>query len=256
MRRLLLLAVGLSALSGCATLTVNKAQTTAVKRAALIGYGGQLQLEDPNQKKGIAATVGAIKDANDMFSGKLDTRRREQAKFGYDELVKRTNAALGWEFVPPESITQVPLYAQGLNMAGSMWKGGGYQYVDGILPPAHAGRMTPSGIQQIAQALSADALGVFEITYVIGDRGGFAIGGIGSTTVYPQGIVRFTVFNKDGQEIWRDSRAVGAVAKGALRTTMGADIVENESEVINEATGLAIDALLQRYQQYQEPEKK
>jgi hypothetical protein len=137
-----------------------------------------------------------------------------------------------------------------------MWKGGGYQYVDGILPPAHANRMTPSGLQQIAQALGVDALGIFEITYVIGDRGGFAIGGLGSTTVYPQGIVRFTVYDQAGQQIWRDTRAVGAVASGALRTTMGADIVENETEVINEATALAIDALLARYQQYQEPEKK
>ncbi len=256
MSRLLPLAVGVSMLSGCATLTVQKDKVAAVKRVAIVGYGGQLQLEDQNQKKGLAGTIGAIKGANDLFSGKMAERRREQATHGYAELGKRTGATLGWELVAPEAVAAVPEYAQALGAAGSMWKGGGYQYVEGILPPAHASRMSQQARQQLAGALGVDALAVVEVSYVVGDRGGFAIGGMGSTTVFPKAIIRFTVFDKDAQEIWRDTYAVGAVAKNALRTTMGADIVENESEVINEATELGIDALLARYASHQAAEAK
>ena len=122
MRRILLLALGFSMLSGCATLTVQKDKVAAVKRAAIVGYGGQLQLED--QKKGIAATVGAIKGANDLFSGKMAERRREQATWGYAELGKRAGTALGWEMVAPEAVSAVPEYAQAFGAAGTMWKKG------------------------------------------------------------------------------------------------------------------------------------
>jgi hypothetical protein len=251
MKKLMLLALAATALSGCATITANKDKVAAAKRVAIIGYGGQLNLEDNQQKSGIAATVGAIKGANDLFSGKLDERRREQATISYGVLGQKLGAALGWEVLPPETVAASPEYGQLLRNAGSMYKGMGYQYVDVILPPAQANRLNAQNRQVLAASLGVDAMAIVDVQYYVGDRGGFAIGGIGSTTVFPQAIINFTVVDNAGEVIWRDMRAVGAVTKEGLRTTMGAEIVANETEVLNEAASTAFDALIARYQAFQ-----
>jgi NAD(P)-dependent dehydrogenase (short-subunit alcohol dehydrogenase family) len=102
------------------------------------------------------------------------------------------------------------------------------------------------------KALGVDAVATVNLTYTVGKTGGFAVAGMGSTTRYPVATAHLTVVDTNGQVIWEDYAAKGKVASTGLRTTMGADLVENETEVLSEAAASAFDAVIERYQAFEE----
>lgn len=256
MNRALVLPV-LAAFSGCVGVQIKKDQVTAAKKVALVAYTGTLSLEDQSynsSKNSVTGTIGAAKGLADLTSGKQGARRKEQALASREELAKRLAATLGWELVPTEALAAAPAYADAVAKSHGLARQA-TQNLDGVLMSYELSRFKPAQLAELATALGVDALLTVQLTYTVGKTGGVSVGGFGSTTRFPVATVQFTVYDKAGQVIWSDPYARGAVTTEGLRTTMGADIVENESEVLNEAARTAFDAVISNYQTYQEPKK-
>lgn len=252
MKKLTLLV--LVALSGCAGMQVKKESVTAAHKVALVGYQGVLQLEDANAKEskgGIAGAIGASKAAADLMSGRMGQRRNEQGAMGYDDLSQKLASTFNWEMVPRTALASVPVYQDRLAKPSKLARMG-TQTVDGVLTPGELTSMKKQQLGEVAQALGVDAVASVSLTYTVGKTGGFAVAGMGSTTRYPVATAHLTVVDKAGQVIWEDYAARGKVASTGLRTTMGAELVENETEVLNEAATSAFDAVIERYKNFEE----
>jgi hypothetical protein len=235
--------------SGCATLQVKKDKVGAAKKVAIVGYAGTLALDDGKQKSGLAGTIGAIKGSADLMSGKLNARRIEQAEAGYADLSKRLATSLGMAVAEHSTLSSSQTFAALLQKAPS--KGlmvTGLQHLPDVLRPEVVSSAKPELRQALATDLGVDAIATVKIRYEVGSTGGFAVAGLGRTTTYPRAVVDFTVYDSSGHEVWRDFFARGETTKQGLATTMGAEVVGNESEVLAEALASGYDALLARYQ--------
>ncbi|MGV3619292.1 MAG: hypothetical protein ACO1OB_00665 [Archangium sp.] len=248
MSRLFLVASLGFMVTGCAGITVKKDQVAATKRVAIIGYQGILQLEDndASSKNSITGSIGAAKNMADMTSGKMGARRTEQAQYGYAELSRRLAAQFGWEMIPQAQLGTVVLYQDKVVKSGGLMRTGS-QTVEGLLTQYEVNTWKPAQLAEIAAGINADALATVELKYTVGKRGGVSIGGMGSTTKFPVATAHFKVVNKAGEVIWEDWVAKGEVASKGLRNTMGADIVAEETEILNEAANSAFEAVIARY---------
>ncbi len=249
--------VPLLVFSGCISIQIKKPQVTAAKKVAIVAYTGTLQLEDSSSsanRNSVTGTIGAAKGMADLTSGRQGARRKEQAIAGREELAKRLAATFGWELVPTEAFAQSPDYAQAVSKSHGLGRQA-TQNLDGVLLSYELARFKPDQLAAIATAIGADALITVQLTYSVGKTGGATFGGYGSITKYPLAVAQFTVYDKTGQIIWSDPYARGNVASQGLRTTMGADIVENETAVLEEAANSAFDTIISNYQTYQEPRK-
>lgn len=251
MNKWMLLAVSfVVATSGCATMQVQKDKVSATKTIAIIGYSGHLQLDDGKQKGGIAGAIGAAKGMADLTSGKLDARRVEQAELGYAELSKRLTSTFNVNVADRAALANSQTFSGLLQKAPSRGMAVlGSQHLPDVLRAEVASNAKPEVRKAVASELGVDALATINVRYEIGSKGGFAVAGLGKTTVYPRAVVDFTVYDADGKPIWHDAFARGETAKEGLATTMGADIVANETEVLNASLQSGLDALLARYQE-------
>jgi hypothetical protein len=243
--------------SGCVSIQIKKPQVIAAKKVAIVAYTGSLQLEDTtsnSNRNAITGNIGAAKGMADLTSGRLGARRKEQAVVGRDELGKRLATLLGWELLPTEAFAASPDYQQAVSKSHGLGRQA-TQNLDGVLLSYELSRFKPDQLAAIATAIGADALITVQLTYNVGKTGGVSVGGFGSTTKFPVATAQFTVYDKAGQIIWSDSYARGAVATQGLRNTMGADVVENETEVLEEAANFAFDKIILNYQSYEEPKK-
>lgn len=242
--------------SGCITmLQIQKDKMSSIKRVAIAGYAGTLNLDDGQQKNSITGTIGAIKNSTDYFSGKRGNRRQEQAAIGYAELSRRLAEAFSWELVDRNTFASVGPYQRVVERSGDTFRDN-QQYISGVLTQPQVNWMKPEEQAAIVQQMGADAMATVDIRYDVGKTGGVSIGGMGSTTKYPVASVHFKLVDARGQLIWEDYQARGQVTSQGLRTTMGAEVVENETEVLTEAATSAFDALLARYRNYQPPPPK
>lgn len=236
-------------ISSCATLQVQKSRVTAAKKVAIVGYVGRLSLDDGKKKEGLAATIGAVKGANDLFSGKQQARRVEQAEAGYAQLTQRLAGTFGMEIIPPTGLAAsatLGTLLQKTPNAGLMSVG--LQYVPPVPRSEVITLASAETRKAIAAELGVDALAAVNIRYEVGRTGGFSVGGMGKTTTYPRAVVSFVVYDAAGQEVWNDRFARGQVTEEGLATTMGADIVTNENEVLGSALSTAYDTLFANYQ--------
>lgn len=232
------------AVSGCATLTVQKDKVSAAKKLAIIGFQGHLNLDDGSGKNGVTGAIGAFKQAGDAFSGKMNERREEQAALEYGDLAKKLGTQFNWEVLDSAALTNSPTY-QAANAKSSPRTG--TQYLRGVLNQSEATRFNAAALAQIAQELGVDAVATVDTRFDIGRKGGVTVGGFGKVTKYPVAITHLKVFDAQGQLIWEDTYARGLVSEKGLATTMGADIVEGETEVLTGAAGTSYDTLLQHY---------
>jgi hypothetical protein len=243
------LAVVVSSSSCVSVLQVKKDKLSAVKKVAIVGYTGVVALEGDKPKTGLAATIGAIKGSADLMSGKLDARRVEQAQAGYAELAKRLSTGLGVAVADPNELGHSQTFtsmiakspSSGLMVAG-------LQHLPNVLRPELVKNAKANVRQAMASDLGVDAIATVNIRYEVGSTGGFAVAGMGKTTTYPRAVIDFTVYDATGAEVWHDLYARGETAKEGLATTMGAEIVANESQVLGEALSSGYDALMSRYE--------
>jgi hypothetical protein len=235
--------------SGCATMQVQKDKISAAKSLAIVGYSGVLALEDGKQKGGLAGTIGAIKGSADLMSGKLSARRTEQAEVGYVEVSKRLATTLGVAVKEHTALSASQTYAQLMQKSPSTGlRVVGLQVLPDVLQPEVLTTAKPDLRANLATDLGVDALAAVKIRYEVGNTGGFAVAGMGKTTTYPRAVIDFTVYDSTGHEVWHDFFARGLPTKEGLATTMGAEIVANENQVLAEALGTGLDALIEHYQ--------
>jgi hypothetical protein len=62
-------------------------------------------------------------------------------------------------------------------------------------------------------------------------------------------IVRFVVISRDGETLWSDPHAKGAVSGEPLEVKMGFDVLDNEVQVLTETAGNAFEMLLTRFRE-------
>jgi|GEM_PF-4576315 hypothetical protein len=252
MNKWMLMCLAVVTASSCATLQVKKDKITATKKLAIVGYSGVLDLDDAKQKGGLAGTIGAIKGSADLMSGKLDARRVEQAAAGYAELAQRLSKNFGVAVSDRSELASSPTYAQAIQKSPSSGlMVVGLQHLPEVLRAEVAAMMKPEAKQALASELGVDAIATVSIRYEVGNTSGFAVAGLGKTTIYPRAVLDFTVYDATGQAVWRDFYARGETTSEGLANTMGADIVANETEVLNAALASGYDALLKRYQEAQ-----
>lgn len=239
---------------GCASVKVHPERIDKVKTVALVGFSGQLSLHDPNEKKdskGIGATINAIKNIGEMGSGELQKRRTEQAEKAYSLLAKKLSEQMGWRVLDAQALAQSPVYAtqlrehsnEGLTTLG-------LQYLPNVLRAEVAERLSPSQRDELIKSLGVDAVAVVAVKYVVGDKSGFSLGGVGKQTTYPKAVVGFAVWDQNAQEAaWSDRWAEGKPTTEGLAATMGVELDENETSVLLAAADSGYGRLLVRYQE-------
>ncbi len=239
------------ALSGCATVQVQHERAKEIKTVALVGFTGVTELKDKNApKSGVGDIMNAVNDSKDVFGGELDKRRMAQAEAAYQSLTQHVTTATGWQFSDRKLLASDANYAALLkdNPNTDSITVMGLQRLPEVLRAEPAERMDPAAQKELMQKLGVDAIAVAKVRYVIGDKSGFTIGGMGKTTIYPKAIVEFTVLDGSDKPVWRDRWCEGSPTKVGLENVMGAKNNENETQVLTAAYESAFDKLTERYQ--------
>ncbi len=243
--------LGMLALTGCATVQVQHDRASAIKTVALVGFTGVTELKDKNAPhNGVGDIMNAVSDSKDVFGGGLDKRRMEQAETVYASLTQHVTAATGWKFSDRALLASDPAYQALLkdNPNTDSITVTGLQRLPEVLRAEPAERMDPAAQKELLAKLGVDAIAVAKVRYVIGDKSGFAIGGMGHTTIYPKAIVEFTVLDGSEKPVWRDRWCEGSPTKVGLENIMGAKQNDNESQVLTAAAESAFGKLAERYQ--------
>jgi len=254
MLRKSLLAVSLFAAlvsSGCATMSVQREKAQAIKTVAIVGFTGITDLEDKNgPKSGVGDIMNAVNASKDVFGGDLDRRRLEQGENVYATLSSAVESTTGWKVADKKLLASDPVYTGMLrenpNLDSIAVKG--LQRVPEVLRYEVASRMDARTRAELCQRLGVDAIAVARVRYVIGDKSGFALGGIGKTTIYPKAIVEWELLDGSDKPVWSDRWAEGEPTKDGFDNVMGAKSFENETQVLGAAAKSAFGKLVARYQ--------
>jgi hypothetical protein len=243
--------VALLALTGCATVQVQHERAQAIKTVALVGFTGVTELQDKNAPhNAVGDIMNAVHDTKDVFGGGLDQRRMAQAETVYQSLAQHVKAATGWQFTDRKLLANDPAYQALLkdNPNTDSLTVTGLQRLPDVLRAEPAERMDAAQRKELLEKLGVDAIAVAKVRYVIGDKSGFSIGGMGHTTIYPKAIVEFTVLDGGDKPVWRDRWCEGSPTKVGLENIMGAKQNENETQVLTAAADSAFGKLAERYQ--------
>jgi hypothetical protein len=238
------------ALTGCATVQVQRDKAAQVKTVAIIGFTGVTQLEDKNAPKNpVGNIMNAVNDSKDVFGGELDHRRIQQAESVYTMLEKQLEQSVGWKVADRKALSADSDYKAWLveNPNVDTVRAMGLQRLPDVLRAEVAEQMRPKDRADLCQRLNVDAVVIAKLKYVIGDKGGFALGGFGKTTIYPKAIVEFTVLDGGDKPVWRDRYAEGKPTQDGLENIMGAKNNDNESQVLTAAADSALGKLIERY---------
>lgn len=251
------LCIALSSLTGCASVQIQRDKAAAVKSVAIIGFTGVTDLEEkdssgkPKKSGGIGGMISTITDTKELFSGELDKRRMEQAESAYGLLEKQLQQQVGWKVADRKSLATDGTYSGLLkeNPNTDTMRATGLQRLPDVLRAEVADQMDAKARAELCQRLGVDAVAIARVRYVIGDTGGFSIGGIGNKTIFPKAVVEFQLLDGSDKPIWRDRRAEGKPTQVGLESVMGAKNNEDETKVLVAAAESGFDALVQRYKQ-------
>ncbi|MHB8872952.1 MAG: hypothetical protein ACYC8T_04630 [Myxococcaceae bacterium] len=245
----LLAAVALT--TGCATLKVQREKVESTKTVALVAFTGEVSLTDPNEKKssgGIRGSINAIKNVASLASGELEQRRGEQGEKAYAMLSKKLGEGMGWTVLDHGQVAANPRYAELLKQSpneGVMVAG--LQTLKDVLREESVRGLTAAERAELVKGLGVDAVAVARVKYVVGDKSGFSMGGMGKITKYPKAIVQFALFDASGAEpIWNDIWAEGKPTTEGLDDVMGVSVQEKETQVLLSAAESGYDQLISR----------
>lgn len=217
-----------------------------VKKVAIIGFRGDVSIQDQSQQSGgIAATVASAKALSDMKSGRLNDRRTAQAKQIHDLLAQKLTSELGWELAPVEASSTLKERVRQKPTGVVIF---GVQHVKELLLDGEARFMPAADRQKVISELGVDAIVTVSVNYRAGDRQGFAIGGLGTFKLFPRATITVQMWNAtQDKPVWEDSFAMGATSK--LSITENAGILEEvgETEALVDAATLGIIELIGRY---------
>ena len=244
-------------LSSCASVQLNKDALASVKSVAIVGFTGTTDLVDRSQakpKSGFGDVINSVKNAQDVFSGELDKRGLAQGETTYAALKRKLEASMGWKVADRATVAADPTYAKLLKEnpnTDSMMVMGLHRVPD-VLRASVARNLDAQERSNMCQRLGVDALVFSDFNYVIGDKTGFAMGGIGSITIHPKAVISLAVLDGTEKPLWQDAWAEGQPTKEGFSNTMGVENrVEVESGVLNTATESALTHLMVRFNEAQ-----
>ncbi len=256
MSRLVL--IPLVALTGCASVQIQRDKAAAVKSIAIVGFTGVTDLTEkdssgkPKKSGGVGGMISSVTDTKELLSGELDKRRIEQAESAYALLEKQLQQSVGWKVSDRKSLAGVETYSGLLkdNPNTDTLMATGLQRLPDVLRAEVAEQQLDAKARaELCQRLGVDAVAIAKVRYVIGDKGGFSIGGMGNSVIYPKAVIEFQVLDGSELPIWRDRRAEGKPTQVGLESVMGAKDNTNETQVLVSAAESGFDALVERYKQ-------
>ncbi len=254
MKHFLCLALATTAI-GCAGVTLNKEHFDKVKKVAIVGFTGEIDLSSPNDKNtktGFGAIVNVSKGISEMANGEFKERRIAQGEKVYAMLSEKLGSTLGWAMIGKDALAANADYKKLLdaNESGGLGSGYGLQYVPTVLREETARSLDDAARASLLKSLGADAIAVVRVKYVVGETGGFAMGGMGHTTKYPKAIVQLSLLDgTPADPTWKEPWAEGKPSKEGIENTMGVESDANETAALVAAADSAIGVLLGRAQE-------
>ncbi len=249
---LALAAFALNGLVGCATVKVQRERTAQVKTAAIIAFTGENAMgEDKDApKNGVGDIINSVNSIKSLTSGEYDKAKQEQGNKAYELLRAKLEQALGWKVLSREELKKSDPYQKKLAEVGpvKIGHGWGYQTAENVLLAEDARQVDAATRNAFIQSLGVDAVAVARVKYVVGDKSGFAMGGIGKITRYPKAIVEFRLYDAKSEDpAWEDRWAEGEPTKEGFENTMGVQLTEKETEILTSAADSGFGKLVARY---------
>jgi hypothetical protein len=232
---------------GCASVQVRSAPLANVQKAAVVAFGYSVDLSTESDKNS-SSSIGDIVNASKAIAEASDPTAREQVpRSAYDALSKKVNENLRWTMLPLQEVAANPEVQQ---IVTSIKVFGDSPAITGIMHPYQADRLTPAQRKELLAKLGVDAVLIADVKIKCGGTSGFALGGMGKVTKYPQASITLAVYGaQDDEPIWRDRMATGDKATTGIANTMGVQVDETRDAALAEAAGLAFDKLIARYRE-------
>ena len=235
----------------CATVRVSKEDTRKVSTLALVGYLGELNLEDSEAPRTqLGSQLTTVTSAMSVLTGELQERRHNQAT----EVVKRLRTRLAdvrMQLIEEQKVTSDTEYeVLRSRVNNSFFITHGRQTVPGLLFPHNVNALGLPERDALLKSLKVDALAVLEVQYVIGERTGFQVGDLGQVNVHPKAVLKFHVYAPGKKDaIWSDAWAEGRPSEAGLPNTLGFKDDSRETELLLEAVESGLDVLLRHYEE-------
>jgi hypothetical protein len=235
------------ALVGCAGVQVRQAPLASVHKAAIVAFGYSVDLSTESDKDSSSA-IGNIVNASKAIAEASDPETREVVpRAAYEALSKKVGGSLSWAMLSAQDVAANPEVQQ---IVTSIKIFGDSPAITGVMHPYQADRLTPAQRKDLFAKLGVDALLVADVKIRCGGTSGFALGGMGKVTKYPQASITLSVYGaQDEEPIWRDRMATGDKAPTGIATTMGVQVDETRNAALAEATASALDKLMARYRE-------
>jgi hypothetical protein len=239
-------------LAACGGSSFQYQKISAAKKAAIIGFSGEVNLSDPNQQSGMSGMAGAFQGMKDLGSDETAARRQEQAEKTYDLVADKLGTALGWSVAKRDAVTgDAEVSTLFKAKMGERRINAGTRYgVPNLLWSEMAG-LSPEEQTKLKASLGVDALVVAKLSFMSGRTYGATVGGIGKNDLWPKAVVTLTVYDGSPEgAIWSERWVEGEPAK-EQHVTVSVGVVDttNETNALMEAASQALDALIKRYEE-------
>jgi hypothetical protein len=236
------------AVAGCASVQVRPAPMAKVHKAAIVAFGWSVDLSSESDKN-LSNSIGdAINTSKAIAALAEGVSAVEVApRNAYDAFGKKLDESVHWAVLPLQEVAANPAYQQ-LFVAKKQL--GASPAITGIMHPLMAGRLTPAERKELLKGLGVDALLIADVKIKIGGTSGFAMGGMGSITKYPQATLALAAYGaEDDEPMWQDKWATGDKSTTGITNTMGAQNDSTKDAALAEATALGLDKLIARYRE-------
>jgi len=240
------------ALVGCASVQVRPAPLANVHKAAIVAFGWSVDLSsesDKNSSNSIGDIVATSKAISALAKGEKAVD--QPAVTAYGAFGKKLEEDLHWTVIPLQDVAANPGLQQ---LISSNRRRGDNSPIEGIMHPLHADRLSAAQRKEVMAALGVDALVIADVKIKVGGTSGFAMGGMGKITKYPQATIALTAYGpQDAEPIWQDRWAAGEKSKTGIANTMGVVNDSTTDTALAEATASGLDRLIARYREQSGP---
>jgi len=239
-------------LVSCASVQVRPTPLATVHKAAIVAFGWSVDLSSESDKS-ISNPVGDAMSTSRAISAlaKGAPAADQPAVTAYGAFGKKLEEDLHWTVVPLQDLAANPALQQFI--ASNRRMGDNYA-IPGIMHPLHVDRLSAAQRKELLAALGVDALVVADVKIKVGGTSGFAMGGMGKITKYPQATIALTAYgSQDAEPMWQDRWAAGEKSKTGIANTMGVVNDSTADSAFAEATASGLDRLIARYREQSGP---
>jgi hypothetical protein len=240
------------AVVGCASVQVRPTPLANVHKVAIVAFGWSVDLSsesDKNLSNPVGDAIGTSKAISALAKGA--PAADQPAVTAYGAFGKKLEEDLHWTVIPLQDLSANPALQQAITSHRRM---GDNYAIPGIMHPLHADRLNAAQRKELMTALGVDALVIADVKIKVGGTSGFAMGGMGKITKYPQATIALTAYGaQDAEPMWQDRWAAGEKSKTGIANTMGVVNDSTNDTALAEATASGLDRLIARYREQSGP---